>query len=641
MSKKNQLRFIELVERSMEFRGNIVPVDENLVKKLNRKIDYPVWSSMYIFSDDMVEHLNNLKNAEEKPTVLGFKGKVLANYLWIDIDTKEENTDDVNMNVLSVIKQTKKLVTDIMLNYDLDEKSIRIYFSGSKGFHVGIPTKCFGADNFVSEALPTIFKIMAKEITNNSSCVDFKIYNTTRIFRVPSSKHNKTQYYKVLVSLDTIQKLDTELILRHAKDCIHEETEFNPIVNVKLSQLFDKCCGKSANQFDLLETVESSKNNTKNNKTLFRFPKKGERNDALFRMGVKLFSIPPQYLSNDMVVDIMNLISDAVNTAAVFKGYDQMTEFEQRTFINQAFKYTRLKKTTEHVSAKKVTDYAMQVYDYAFNSKYVSTLVDEFDEDLGGGFVCGNMYPLIGRGGTMKSIVIQNYFYDCAVKKLDSMYFNQEMSINEYFKRQCLIALEIDFIRQVKDGIIKKEDVGNIIREMEEVTGGYCHISNKTDLTPSEIGDTIKRKEDEIGRKIFISGVDSLSGMKMIGSDEVATVVHNTKYLKEEAKKLDTAMLVVAHTRNDCPITTRDTSPYTRAGSKTIDNCDGYMCLSKVIDRENSYFDTSPPDIRYLPGVVYMRFVNKRESGNTIDKVLQVNDSLRLFPLSDEPQSYN
>lgn len=634
-------RYFEYVDKIISNRGKILKLDNNIIKTISERVDYCAFTSMFIFSEDIIEHLDNLKSAGLEPTVAEYKGKVSANYLWLDIDTDEEDDSNVKNNILSILKRTKSILTNIMLTYELDEQSIRIYFSGNKGFHVGIPVICFGAENFLSEALPTIFKIMAKDITENSKLVDFKIFNTTRLLRAPNSKHEKSGLYKVLVSMDTIQNLDAEKILANARDCINEKTTYNPIVNVKLAEVFEKCCGSSSKTFDLLETVSSDKNTTNNNKTLFKFPKKGERNDSLFRMGVKLFSIPQQYLSNDMVVDIMNLISDAVNNVAVIRGYDQMTEFERRTFINQAFKYTRLKQSTEYVSAKRVTDYAMQVFDYAFNSKHVSTLVDEFDEDLGGGFVCGNMYPFIGRGGTMKSIVLQNIFYDCAVKELDSLYFNQEMSVNEYFKRQCLISLEVDFISQVKNGGIDKKRVSEIVREIEESTKGRCHISNKTDLTPKEISDIIKRKEDEIKRKIYVAGVDSLSGMKMLGSDEVATVVHNTKYLKEEAKALDTAMLVVAHTRNDCPITARDTSSYTRAGSKTIDNCDAYFCLSKVIDMENSYFESRPPDIRYTPGVVYVRFVNKRESGNTIDKVLQVDESLRLYALPDEPNSFN
>ena len=635
-------RYFELVERAIDIRGNIVELNDNILKKLNVKIDYPAWSSMFIFSDDILEHTKNQIDAGEAQSVIGYKGKVSANYLWIDVDTKEDNTEDVRMNIMSVIKHTKTLINNIMLNYELDEKSFKIYFSGNKGFHIGIPVMCFGAEGFVSEAIPTIFKIMAKEITNNSKFVDYKIFNTTRIFRLPHSIHNASGLYKVIVSLQTIQNLDAEKIIENAKQCIDEKVEFNPVFNTKLSAIFEKCCGKSVNSFDLLETVSSDKNNTNNNKTLFRLPKKGERNESLFKMAVKLFSIPQQYLSNDMVVDLMNLISDTVNTAAILSGSDKLTEFEIRSLINQAFKYQRLKSSTvDIINVKKVTDYAMQVYEYVFNSKYVSTLVDEFDYDLGGGFVCGNMYPFIGRGGTMKSIVLQNIFFDCAVKGHDSLYFNQEMSINEYFKRQCLIALEIDFFAQIKEGHISKERVMEITREIEEITKGRCHISNKTDLTPKEIGDAIKRKEDEIQRKIVCAGVDSSSGMKMIGSDEVATVVHNTKYLKEEAKKTETAMLVVAHTRNDCPVTARDTSTYTRAGSKTIDNCDGYFCLSKVVDFENSNFNTTPQDIKYAQGIVFIRFVNKRESGNTIDSVLHATESLRLIPSTEDPNSYN
>jgi len=295
-------RYFELVERAIDIRGNIVELNDNILKKLNVKIDYPAWSSMFIFSDDILEHTKNQIDAGEAQSVIGYKGKVSANYLWIDVDTKEDNTEDVRMNIMSVIKHTKTLINNIMLNYELDEKSFKIYFSGNKGFHIGIPVMCFGAEGFVSEAIPTIFKIMAKEITNNSKFVDYKIFNTTRIFRLPHSIHNASGLYKVIVSLQTIQNLDAEKIIENAKQCIDEKVEFNPVFNTKLSAIFEKCCGKSVNSFDLLETVSSDKNNTNNNKTLFRLPKKGERNESLFKMAVKLFTIPQQYLSNDMVV---------------------------------------------------------------------------------------------------------------------------------------------------------------------------------------------------------------------------------------------------------------------------------------------------------------------------------------------------
>lgn len=635
-------KYFELVENSFTGARSILQLNNNNVRELAKRRDTPAWTSIFMFDgEDLLSHIENLKSVGESPSVREFRGKVSANYLWIDIDVKDMDDRDVRENIKITINETKKIINRLNLVYDLEDTSFKVYFSGMKGFHIGIPSKCFGGDVMNGEAVPSIFKLMAKEITEQSKLVDFKIFNTTRIFRLPNSKHNKTEYYKIQVSPDTIRRLDVDYILDMAESCMHEGVDFKVSISIKLTELFEKCCGKVGNQFDLLEGTESKNNNTNNNKTLFRFPKKGERNDALFRMAVKLFGVQQRDLSNDMVIDLMNMISDAVNSVALIKGYDQISEFERRTLINQAFKYTRLKNTTDALTIKKVTDYAMQVFDYAMNSKYVPSLIEEVDLDLGGGLICGNMYPLIGRGGTMKSIVLQNIFFNEAINDRDSLYFNQEMSINEYFKRQCLIALEIDFIRQVKDGHIDKTQVADIIKQMEEMTKHRCHISNATDLSPDDIKAAIKQTEDRVGRKVFAVGVDSLSGMKMVGRDEVATVVHNTKYLKEVAKETQTVIMPVAHTRNDCPRTARDTSIYTRAGSKTIDNCDGYFCLSVIVDRENSYFDTSPPDIRYMPGYVYIRFVNKRESGNTIDKVCQVNDSLRLFTIEEDPQSFN
>ena len=211
------------------------------------------------------------------------------NYLWIDIDTQHE-TEDTRENLKSVMKETKKILNDIILNYDMQENNFRIFYSGNKGFHIGIPSGLFGGDKFGSEAIPTIAKIMAKELTNRSAIVDFKIYNTNRIFRTPFSKHDKTGLYKVITSVETILNQDVDKILANAKICSNEQVVVDStMINHKMKALFDRCCGKSGTEFNLLETVKEEDNVVKKNKSLFRMPHKNERNDSFFKMGLRLF----------------------------------------------------------------------------------------------------------------------------------------------------------------------------------------------------------------------------------------------------------------------------------------------------------------------------------------------------------------
>ena len=324
---------------------------------------------------------------------------------------------------------------------------------------------------------------------------------------------------------------------------------------------------------------------------------------------------------------------------ALVQGIDQLTDFEVRTLINQAFKYTRLKATTNAIEANNVTDFAMRVFQHYKYSKYVSTLVDEFDVDLGGGGVVGNMYSVIGKGGTMKSVWLQNMAIRAAIDKdIAGIYFNQEMSENVFFDRTCRMVSDIFFADMVKDGTMSEDMIHQIVDDINRITKKNIILVNQNNLSPQDIDDIFKRKEDELGKPLFYGMVDSASGMKQI-KDEVTSAVLNSKELKEVAKHRNKAIFLINHCNAQAPDAARDVSQWIRGGTKTVDNGDGYFSLSKCINTQESSMQFK--DIKFIPGVVYVRFVNKRESGNTIDKIIQVGNNLRAEVLADDPKSFN
>jgi hypothetical protein len=42
----------------------------------------------------------------------------------------------------------------------------------------------------------------------------------------------------------------------------------------------------------------------------------------------------------------------------------------------------------------------------------------------------------------------------------------------------------------------------------------------------------------------------------------------------------------------------------------------------------------------FRPGLVYVRFINKRDTGNTIDKIICIEDNLAVTVKDDKPQNY-
>lgn len=81
------------------------------------------------------------------------------------------------------------------------EDAVRIYYSGSKGFHLLVQWACLGLPGPRPD-LPHLYRRFADGVARHVSTnktLDLKIYNARRLFRVPGSVHQGTHRKKVLV----------------------------------------------------------------------------------------------------------------------------------------------------------------------------------------------------------------------------------------------------------------------------------------------------------------------------------------------------------------------------------------------------------------------------------------------------------
>ena len=121
-------------------------------------------------------------------------------YLDLDIDDIENNFFKIKQDLLLVMRRLKTV-------FNLSDKDIEIYFSGSKGFHILVSHNIFGFEP--SRDINKQYKKIAvdlKTYTVNKS-VDTKIYDNKRLFRVPNTINRKTGLYKVPISYDKIKSI--------------------------------------------------------------------------------------------------------------------------------------------------------------------------------------------------------------------------------------------------------------------------------------------------------------------------------------------------------------------------------------------------------------------------------------------------
>ena len=123
-------------------------------------------------------------------------------YLDLDIDDIEHNFMKIKQDLLLVMRKLKT-------TFNLTDKDIEIYFSGSKGFHILIHYNIFGFEP--SRDINKQFKKIAIELktyTINKS-IDTKIYDNKRLLRVPNTINYKTGLYKVPISFDKIKVMNS------------------------------------------------------------------------------------------------------------------------------------------------------------------------------------------------------------------------------------------------------------------------------------------------------------------------------------------------------------------------------------------------------------------------------------------------
>lgn len=147
--------------------------------------------------------------------------------LYFDLDYADDPT--------VAQQEAKKVVDFFMKELDVQEQDIKVYFSGSKGFHIIIDEKALGVAP--RNDLQKVYKHIAgyikyrlgDEVTEQNEngkpvtvthplkSVDLVVYTVKRMLRLPYSRHQKTGLYKIEISVNELGVLSLDEIKARAK----------------------------------------------------------------------------------------------------------------------------------------------------------------------------------------------------------------------------------------------------------------------------------------------------------------------------------------------------------------------------------------------------------------------------------------
>lgn len=161
--------------------------------------------SAFRFSDEICQRADEWYRLEVK----GFDGVCWSPWLWFDID----NENDLE----AARRDAARLCYAIVARYTLDDDDLLIFFSGKKGFGIGIPTSLWKPQPSVDfhHVCKQHATVLAELV---QVAIDPIIYTKIQPHRAPNSRHPKSGLHKRRLSLDELVGLSVERIRQFAQE---------------------------------------------------------------------------------------------------------------------------------------------------------------------------------------------------------------------------------------------------------------------------------------------------------------------------------------------------------------------------------------------------------------------------------------
>lgn len=161
-------RFVRLMEGPKNNRRPIVIDVEDVEAFRNRNKNFGLYTSVFHYDRTDVDNA------------------VCYGPLYFDFDSEKD---------ISLAQRDARKVYEYFSDF-IEDDQMRLYFTGSKGFHLEIEPVTLGIDPSIS--LAKYYNFIAERLNEKFSLdtLDFKVYDSRRMWRLKESIHQKTGLYK-------------------------------------------------------------------------------------------------------------------------------------------------------------------------------------------------------------------------------------------------------------------------------------------------------------------------------------------------------------------------------------------------------------------------------------------------------------
>lgn len=509
-----------------------------------------LYVSLYNYTED---HINQF---EEKGTVAGIKDTT-TDCLFFDFDSKKD------------MEQARKDALELcyrLVDQSIPEDAIQVSFSGNKGYGVKV--------NLEDNITPKQFKEITNHLAKGLNTFDTVVSDPNRIVRVTNSINAKSGLYKIpleLYELESYKSDDIKLQASKPREIpkyacvplpeplkIHEESKELKVV---VTQFLDK-----KDQLDL--AMKDKPANWKDYKWALvqGFFESGERHNALMIVaatcrGLRLSKELAYYYCKHALEKQAEIYGDdKFDKKEVWENIIEKSVYSDTWEGGQYSPKTNewLKVYCEKWGFKLNDDEEKPCIEINDMSKHFHKYASEFEKNIvrmglpsldnNCLLLAGTSNGLVGAPGSSKTTLSLNFLENNSRMGNQSLFLSMDMAMPIIYSKLIQRELGIAF-KQAQSLYMtnpkEAQRLDKLIAEKYKNVG----FNFKSGLTPADIRNIIKDRENKTGQKIRFLVIDYLECLNSDFSDTNASQAYIANQIKDIATEMEICCLTLLQTQ--------------------------------------------------------------------------------------------
>jgi KaiC/GvpD/RAD55 family RecA-like ATPase/RimJ/RimL family protein N-acetyltransferase len=571
-------QYVRLTNSVTDF-GRLIPLSDftdssKLQNYIKESPNTDWYSSLFTFGEEAKQYFEKNNNS-----IKGYLGKATTNTLVFDFDSKVD-LNTAKEDAIALLMQLREQGIDV-------NKSVKVFFSGSKGFHVELYTKKFFTPDECKDLslwIKRIFKLPT---------LDTVIYNTTRLYRINNTINPKSKLYKIELEPEDLTELTIDQIKEKAKSPTLSNFIPVPTDNLKFIDAYKalymqkphSVVVESLEEIDGIRGIDTIDFNEcpRTTPRCYFALSKGIMKPGVGERNVLFLRLAAYYRNQGMAKEVAlnTLVGIAELNAKLYPEAEPYTKSELENTVIKSVYGSNTFKQMPGASGASPENELLRKYCEALNDKttrkcclhsraenrettvQIESVSDSFEQfasnfekntvKTGIGFIDDNMNIaigtttlLVGATGSGKTTAALNIMENANALGLHTVFFSLDMHKNliylklaqkltNYTQQQIL-----DFYKY------KNYDKINLIKKAIAEKYGKTFFDFSSTLTLDQMRDKIFNIEDENKVKVKLVVVDYASRITGQFSDTFANANYNALKSTEIANITDAAWIFIS-----------------------------------------------------------------------------------------------